>query len=82
MDKFGAPRAFAEGNVSLHLEGPGILVGDNPFDLASSGGIGAVYIRTMVSRAGYLKVTATHPQLPPASVELRVSTTCPIICIN
>jgi beta-galactosidase len=72
VDKFGAPRAYAEGKVTLQVEGPGILVGDNPFDLAPSGGMGAVYIRTMEGSTGHLRVTATHEQLPPASADLHV----------
>ncbi len=31
VDKFGAPRAFAGGEVALDLDGPGVIVGDNPF---------------------------------------------------
>jgi len=72
VDKFGAPRAYAEGKVTLQTEGPGILVGDNPFDLSPSGGIGAVYIRTMEGKTGHLRATATHEQLPAASVDLHV----------
>jgi beta-galactosidase len=72
VDKFGAPRAYAEGKVTLQTEGPGILVGDNPFDLSPSGGIGAVYIRTMEGKTGQLRATATHEQLPAASVDLHV----------
>lgn len=72
-DKFGVPRAYAGGKVTLRIEGPGILVGDNPFDLPPSGGIGAVYIRTMEGSTGHIRVTATHEKLPAASVDLHVS---------
>jgi beta-galactosidase len=71
VDKFGAPRAFAEGSVSLQIEGPGILIGDNPFSLAENGGAGAVYVRTLPGRAGTIRVSArcgTHT----ASAEIQV----------
>ena len=72
VDKFGAPRAFAGGEVSLDLEGPGTIVGDNPFPLEANGGAGAVYIRTMPERAGTIRVTARHSSLGANSVEIRV----------
>ena len=44
-DKFGAPFPFLNGEVRLELQGPGILVGDNPFNLDDNGGAGAVWIK-------------------------------------
>ncbi len=52
VDRFGAPRAFAGGDVALDLDGPGVIVGDNPFALEANGGAGAVYIRTIPGRVG------------------------------
>lgn len=63
VDKYGAQRAFASGQVALTLQGPGLIVGDNPFDLAPNGGAGAVWIRTLPGRAGVITVTATHATL-------------------
>jgi beta-galactosidase len=71
VDKFGAARPFAEGAVSFQLEGPGVIVGDNPFELANSGGIGAVWIKTMPDRAGRIKVTATHSSLGSQTVKIK-----------
>jgi len=72
VDKFGAQRAFAQGDVALKIEGPGVLVGDNPFPLAESGGAGAVYVRTMPGRAGRIRIEARHAALGASSVEIRV----------
>lgn len=72
VDKFGAPRAFAGGAVSLHLDGPGTIVGDNPFPLDANGGAGAVYIRTAANGAGTIRVLARHATLGASSVEIRV----------
>ncbi len=72
VDKFGAPRAFAGGEVTLHLEGPGIIVGDNPFSLAENGGAGAVYVRTRPGRVGRIRIEAKHSVLSGGSVEILV----------
>jgi beta-galactosidase len=72
VDKFGAPRAFAGGDVALELVGPGVIVGDNPFALEANGGAGAVYIRTVPGRAGTIRITARHSTLGVGEVEIRV----------
>ncbi|MDB6023380.1 MAG: beta-galactosidase, partial [Pedosphaera sp.] len=59
-DKFGSERAFAGGKIAFELTGPGIIVGDNPFDVAESGGVGAVWIRTVAKTPGRIDVSATH----------------------
>ena len=66
VDKFGAPRPFADGEVHMQIQGPGTIVGDNPFQLADSGGVGAVWIQAAargallpsfrVTRIGYLPI--------------------------
>ena len=61
VDKFGANRAFAGGSVTLQIAGPGIIVGDNPFSLAESGGVGAVWIKSLPDSAGEVRVIAKHP---------------------
>ena len=72
VDKFGAPRAFAGGEVSLHLNGPGTIVGDNPFALEPNGGAGAVYIRTIADRIGMILITARHSSLGAGLAQIRV----------
>ncbi len=62
-DRFGAPRLFAGGDVTFELDGPGILVGDNPFSLTESGGAGAVWIKARPGSAGRIVVKATHSAL-------------------
>lgn len=72
LDKHGAQRAFAGGKVSLRIEGPGVIVGDNPFALAETGGAGAVYVRTLPGRIGRIQIEATHDVLGKRTVEIRV----------
>jgi beta-galactosidase len=68
VDKFGAQRPFQDGAVSFTVEGPGIIVGDNPFQLADSGGAGAVWIKTIPGSVGTIVVSATHSLLGSARV--------------
>lgn len=73
VDRHGAPRAFAGGSVTLTLDGPGRIVGENPFDLDATGGMGAVWIRTLVGSRGILRVRAEHSYLKSApEVAIRV----------
>ncbi len=72
VDRFGAPRLLAGGDVTLQIDGPGTIMGDNPFHLADSGGAGAVWIRTRSGTAGRIRVTATHSTLGRRSVEIQV----------
>lgn len=73
VDKYGAPRAFAGGAVRLAIEGPGEIVGDNPFDLTASGGMGAVWIRTKPGGEGVIRVRAEHSALAaPPEIRVRV----------
>jgi beta-galactosidase len=70
VDKFGAPRPFVTGEVTLDLSGPGVIVGDNPFRWDDSGGAGAVWIKTVPERAGRIKVTATHAKLGSKAAQI------------
>ncbi len=69
-DKFGANRAFAKGTVTFEVTGPGAILGDNPFDLAESGGVGAVWIKTISDRPGKITVLARHSQFGTKSAEI------------
>lgn len=73
VDKYGANRAFAGGDVSFEISGPGVVVGDNPFKLADSGGVGAIWIRTKPNSAGQIIVRARHSTLGTQSGTIRVS---------
>lgn len=73
VDKFGAPRPFAGGKLSIELEGPGQIAGDNPFDLDASGGMGAVWIRSLSNARGTIHLRAKHSVLTaPKELTVRV----------
>jgi beta-galactosidase len=72
VDRYGAPRPYVTGQVTLSLEGPGVLVGDSPFDLAAAGGAGAVWIRSRPGAAGTVTVSASHPVFGDAAARVRV----------
>jgi beta-galactosidase len=71
VDKFGAPRPFAEGQISFAVIGPGVIVGDNPFQLEPSGGVGAIWIKTLANHSGIIRVEAKHTLSGKSSVEIR-----------
>jgi beta-galactosidase len=72
VDNYGNRRPYAEGAVRWDVTGPGILVGDNPFELAESPGVAAVWLRTEPGAAGEVVVCASHPTLGTASGRLTV----------
>jgi beta-galactosidase len=72
-DEFGAPRASGAGMVKFEMEGPGELVGDNPFDLTEAGGSGAVWIKTVRHVDGQIKIAATHSTLGTKTVMIRAT---------
>ncbi len=71
-DQFGATRPFAGGEVSFSIAGPGSILGDNPFRLAESGGVGAIWIKTAPKSSGSITVKATHSVLGAKAVEIKV----------
>src|SRR5262249_49410701 len=73
IDKYGAERAFAGGEVRFEIDGPGVFVGDNPFSLANSGGVGAIWIRTIPNGPGRIRVSAKHSALGEKIVEINVA---------
>ena len=68
-DEYGAVRPFANGPISLTIEGPGEIIGENPFALF--GGVGAVWTRTKES-VGLIRLTAKHQTLGSKTVEINV----------
>jgi len=74
IDKYGAPRPFAAGQVSIHLHGPGILVGDSTFPLAECGGSAAVFIKAQAGRTGTIRIEAEHTLLGIKVVQIQVKT--------
>lgn len=75
VDRYGALRPSAGGEVELTVEGPGDLIGDNPFPLDRNGGAGAVWIRSRTGSAGRILLTASHPRLGTATATIHVSGT-------
>jgi beta-galactosidase len=69
-DEFGAVQPFSNDAIKFELEGPGVLIGDNPFSLV--GGTGAIWIRAKET-PGKVRLKAIHPQLGPHQVEINLS---------
>jgi beta-galactosidase len=72
VDKFGANRAFGGGSVSFEKTGPGVIIGDNPFALAESGGVGGIWIKSNPNSSGRIAIRARHSELGTKSVEIKV----------
>jgi beta-galactosidase len=72
VDGYGAPRPFVTGQMAFDIAGPAVLVGDNPFDFAAAGGVGAVWVRSLPGSAGMVDVSASHPVLGRAVAHVRV----------
>ncbi|HSZ63707.1 MAG TPA: hypothetical protein VK828_18045, partial [Terriglobales bacterium] len=68
-DEFGAIRSLANAAIRLQIEGPGEIIGDNPFALA--GGTGAVWVRAK-EESGRVRLTATHPFLGKRMVDIEI----------
>jgi beta-galactosidase len=69
-DEFDAIRPFANDSITLTIEGPAEIIGENPFSLV--GGAGAVWIRVK-EQAGTVRLTATHPRLGPKELQFQIS---------
>src|SRR5262249_19244139 len=63
VDRYGAPRPYVEGIVTITIDGPGILIGESPFDFARAGGVGAVWIRSKPNPPGAIHVAVAHARL-------------------
>jgi beta-galactosidase len=73
LDAYGNQRPYPSGDVTLALTGPATLIGDNPFPLATYGGVGGAFIRSQVGRTGVVTVRASHPTLGVASGRVAVT---------
>jgi hypothetical protein len=60
------------GEVRFSVNGPGVIVGGNPFQLAASGGVGAVWIKAKPGSAGRIRIEAEHTSLGKKFVEIAV----------
>ena len=71
IDAFGNQRRYRSGQVALTLSGPATLLGDNPFEFGQYGGLGAAWIRSLAGQPGVITLTASHPLLGQAEVQVR-----------
>ncbi len=72
VDKYGAPRPYVTGPVTLTVDGPALLVGDNPVDFAATGGAAAAWIRSLPGSPGAVTVQASHSALGNAVARIKV----------
>jgi beta-galactosidase len=77
VGKYGQPRPYVGGDVTLSVAGPAALLGDNPFPFGDTGGVGAVWLRTLRDTPGSITVTASHPTLGTATASIRAQLTAP-----
>jgi beta-galactosidase len=77
VDEYGNPRPYITGTVSLTVSGPGVLIGDNPFAFGDTGGVGAVWIRTVPGATGTVTVRASHPVLGSGEADIKVVASSP-----
>jgi beta-galactosidase len=73
-DEYGNIRPFATSAVALSIDGPGEIIGENPFALA--GGGGAVWVRAKEG-SGTVRLEAKHPYLKSKSVQIVVKAAAP-----
>ena len=71
IDTFGNQRRYGSGQVTLTLSGPATLVGDKAFEFGQYGGLGAAWIRSLAGQPGAITLTASHPLLGQAEVQVR-----------
>ncbi len=71
IDAYGNQRRYGSGEVTLTVSGPATLAGDNPFAFGQYGGLGAVWIRSLAGQPGAITLTASHPLLGQAEVQVR-----------
>jgi beta-galactosidase len=73
VDRYGNARPYVDGLVTLSINGPAVLVGDNSLDFGATGGAGAVWIRSISGSPGLVTVRASHPALGAATAAIRVA---------
>ena len=67
-DKYGAVRPYSTAAVSLEIDGPAEIIGENPFAIV--GGVGAVWVRTTTT-PGIIQLQAKHPILGKKELIIR-----------
>jgi beta-galactosidase len=69
-DEFGAIRSFANDAIMLEIDGPAVILGDNPFALV--GGTGAIWIRAKEG-SGVVHLRGHHPVLGTQEIQITVT---------
>ena len=73
VDKYGNPRPYVRGDVTLALDGPGELIGESPFAFEANGGVGAVWLRGRAGEPGELRLAVDHPQFGARTATVRTA---------
>lgn len=73
VDRYGADRPYVGGALSLELDGPATLIGDNPFPLGETGGAGAVWLRSVPDQPGTIRLLARHATAGTAEVTIEAT---------
>ena len=73
-DRYGNTQQFASGVVSLSIDGPAEIIGENPYGLV--GGAGAVWIKTKQG-SGSVRLTAKHSYLGLKEFQIHVMPAVP-----
>jgi len=61
VDRHGVPRGRTQSFAEFELEGPGVLVGESILDLAETGAVGAVWVRTRRGEPGRIVLRVSAP---------------------
>ncbi|MDP9026476.1 MAG: hypothetical protein M3N46_02825, partial [Actinomycetota bacterium] len=73
VDRHGSARGAARVRVDLTVNGPGVLLGDNPFDLEETGAVAAVWVRTVAGGVGPITLKAFAPGFGQTAVTIGTS---------
>jgi hypothetical protein len=73
VDQYGSPRPYVTGTAQVSATGPGTIVGDRTFDLAVTGGAGAVWLRSAPGATGLAVVQVTHATLGQGQVQVLIT---------
>ena len=84
-DKYGNIRSYAQGDVELSLEGPGVFINQSNateglksvttstsfvFSFSTNGGVGGALLRTIAGKSGKITITASHKTMGHASATI------------
>jgi beta-galactosidase len=72
VDRYGNARPYTGDLVTLTVDGPAVLVSDNPVDFGATGGVAAAWIRSLPGSPGTVTVRASHPTLGTAQVTVKI----------